>query len=66
MKQRSPRKLLVAGFFLILLGVILPLLMVIHLLESTFFLNFISFAAQVSGLFLGLIGAVLYVKLKNR
>jgi hypothetical protein len=39
-----------------LLGIILPFLMVIQVLESTFFLNFFSWGASVAGLALGTIG----------
>jgi uncharacterized membrane protein len=54
--MRSPRFLLGLGLFLMLLGIVLPFLMVIHVVESTFFLNFFSWAASVSGLAMGMIG----------
>jgi hypothetical protein len=53
----SSRRIILIGFFLVLLGFLLPLLMVIKVFESTFFLNFFSFIASVVGLFLGLMGA---------
>ena len=56
-----PWVLILAGFILSLLGVALPLLMVILVLPSTFFLNFFSFTASVSGLILGIVGAALYI-----
>jgi hypothetical protein len=43
-----------------LLGIILPFLMVIHVLESTFFLNFFSWGASVAGLSCGTIGFAMY------
>lgn len=52
----SPRFLLSLGVMLMLLGIILPFLMVIHVLESTFFLNFFSWGASVAGLSFGTIG----------
>ena len=52
----SPRLLLVLGVFLMLLGIVLPFLMVIRVLESTFFLNFLSWGASVTGLAFGTIG----------
>jgi membrane associated rhomboid family serine protease len=58
--MNSPRLLLGLGVFLMLLGVILPFLMVIQLLESTFFLNFFSWGASVAGLAFGTIGFALY------
>jgi hypothetical protein len=60
--MRSPRFLLSLGLFLMLLGIILPFLMVIHVLESTFFLNFFSWAGSVIGLALGMIGVSLTTK----
>lgn len=62
----SPQKILIIGFILILTGVALPFLMVIRVLESTFFANFIAFASQVAGLFMGTIGVIFYVNLKKQ
>ena len=56
----SPRFLLGIGVFLMLLGVALPFLMVIQVLESTFFLNFLSWGASVAGLAFGTIGFAMY------
>ncbi len=56
----NPRFLLTFGVFLMLLGIVLPFLMVVHLLESTFLLNFFSWGASVTGLSLGTIGFTLY------
>ena len=65
MKPISSQQILIIGFFLVLTGAVLPLLMVVHILESTFFLNFIAFASQVAGLFLGTIGMIYYVHQKK-
>jgi membrane associated rhomboid family serine protease len=66
MSGLSPGKIILIGFVLVLLGVILPFLMVIHVLPSTFFLNFFSFAASVFGLMLGMYGAATYVRNQRR
>jgi hypothetical protein len=58
--MRSPRLLLSLGVILMLLGIILPFLMAIKLLESTFLLNFFSWGASVAGLCLGTIGFALW------
>lgn len=58
----SPLQLILIGFVLALSGVVLPLLMVLRVLDSTFFLNFASFTANLSGLLLGLLGAASYVR----
>ena len=55
----SPRLLLVLGVLLMLLGIVLPFLMVIRVLESTFFLNFLAWGASVGGLAFGTIGFAL-------
>jgi hypothetical protein len=60
MKLSQPPNLILIGFFLVLIGWILPLLMVVQMIESTFFLNFFSYAASVVGLFLGTFGAAMY------
>jgi len=60
--MNSPRLLLSLGLILMLLGVILPFLMLMHILESTFFLNFFSWGASVGGLFLGIIGVATWVR----
>lgn len=58
----KPRTLFWIGGCLVFLGWLLPLLMVIHVLESTFFLNFFSWGASVTGLFLGLLGSAGFVR----
>jgi hypothetical protein len=62
MLERYPGRFMLLGVFMMLLGVILPILMVMHILESTFFLNFFSFGVSVSGLFIGLISLAFYSK----
>lgn len=58
--MNSPRLLLAISIVLMLLGIILPFLMVIQVLESTFFLNFFSWGASVAGLALGTIGFAMW------
>ena len=60
--MNSPGFLLGIGVLLMLLGIVLPFLMVIKVLESTFFLNFFSWGASVAGLALGTIGFAMYSK----
>lgn len=59
-----PRRLLAIAVFLMVLGVVLPFLMVLHILESTFFLNFLSYGASVLGLFLG-VASVASIRIKG-
>jgi len=63
--MNSPRLLLSLGLILMLLGILLPFLMLIHIVESTFFLNFFSWGASVGGLFLGVIGVATWVKMRK-
>lgn len=60
--MNSPRLLLFLGVSLMLLGIILPFLIVIQVLQSTFFLNFFSWGSSVAGLALGTIGFALWTR----
>lgn len=61
--MERPKLLIVIGFFLVLFGFVAPFLIVLGVLESTFALNFISYAASVGGLFMGIIGAAWYTRI---
>jgi hypothetical protein len=61
MSRLSPVKLIIIGLVLLVLGVILPLLMVLQLLESTFFLNFFAFTVSLVGMILGFVGTTQYI-----
>ncbi len=61
----EPRNLLLIGFALLLLGFLIPFLIVLHLIPSTFFLNFFAFGASIVGLILGFIGIAYYLQ-RNR
>lgn len=58
-----PRNLALIGFVLVLLGFVVPFLIVLQVLPSTFLLNFLSYGASIVGLFLGMIGAAMYVRI---
>jgi positive regulator of sigma E activity len=66
MMDLDPKILLAVGFFLLVLGVVLPFLMVLQILESTLFLNFFSFIAQFLGLIVGFIGAMSLARRSRR
>jgi hypothetical protein len=62
-----PERLIAIAVVMLLFGCIAPFLMVIQVVQSTFFLNFFSFASSVAGLFIGIIGiAQLRVRTKNK
>ncbi len=59
--------MVVVGVLMMIVGgVIVPLLMVIHIIESTFFLVFTSYGISVSGLYLGIIGVAQYVQVRKK
>ncbi len=58
----SPVVMILIAFLLLLAGVVLPFLMVIHVVESTFFLNFLSYTVSLIGILLGTIGVALYAR----
>jgi hypothetical protein len=66
MKGLPPVTTILVGFFLVLLGAVLAWLLFLHIIPSTFLLNFLSYAASVMGLFLGLVGAALHVRLNKK
>ncbi len=61
-----PRNLLIIALVMLVLGVVIPFLIVTGVIESTFFLNFLSYVLSAGGLFIGIIGAAMYNRDKNR
>ena len=59
--DRSVR-LIILGAVLLVLGVVLPFLMVMEMLESTIPLNFVSAGCSTIGLMTGLVGLAQYVR----
>jgi len=60
--MESPLRLIGIAFGLLVIGVALPFLMVIELLESTLFLNFVAVACSIGGLTAGFIGISQYLR----
>jgi hypothetical protein len=63
MMRIHPKKIIAIGFVLVLFGFLAPFLMVIKVIETSYVLSFLSHAASVSGLLLGIIGAAMYSRL---
>jgi type IV secretory pathway TrbL component len=59
MTKIQPNKLLIVAFVLLLIGVVLPFLMVIKIIENSFLISFISYASSISGMVIGSIGAMM-------
>ncbi len=49
------------GFVLVLIGAVLPFLIVLRYLPSTFTLNFLAYGASTVGIFLAVIGVAMHV-----
>ena len=58
--MENPLRLIIVALVLLLLGVLLPTLMVLQLVESTLALNFIAYGCSTAGLVTGFIGIALY------
>ena len=54
-------RVLLVSFLLVLIGAVLPFLIVLGVVPSTFFLNFLSYGLSTIGIFLAVIGVALYV-----
>ncbi|MDO9088236.1 MAG: hypothetical protein Q7U53_18660 [Anaerolineaceae bacterium] len=65
MKHITPKRLMFFGFLCVLMGVVLPFLMVMQVMESTFFLNFFSFIISLFGIVIGVIGSAYYVRINR-
>lgn len=66
MKEINPRTLMIVGVSLMVAGVVFPLLMVLQILKSTYFLNFFSYTLQILGLILSMIGLVTIAGIRKR
>ncbi|PKO08742.1 MAG: hypothetical protein CVU40_14065 [Chloroflexi bacterium HGW-Chloroflexi-2] len=66
MKYITPKRLMFTGFLCVLMGVVFPFLMVMQVLESTFFLNFFSFTISLIGIIIGVIGSAYYFRINRR
>jgi hypothetical protein len=62
----GPKRLIWIAFILLLLGVIFPFLMVMRIIPSTIFLNFLSFFLSLAGMVLGFIGTGLYIMIHRK
>ena len=61
MRDINPLILLGVGFVLLVIGWVLPVLMIMQILESTFLLNLIAYSTSFLGLMIGIVGSVMYL-----
>ena len=55
-----PTRLMIVAVCMMLFGCIMPFLMILKVVESTLFMNFLSFTLSTLGLFLGVVGIAVY------
>ena len=65
MTRYDPKALMIVGVILMLIGVVLPMLMIMQVIVSTFFLNFLAYGASLVGLVLGMLG-IMSIVVRNR
>lgn len=58
--------LILAALALLIIGVILPFMMVLELLESTLFLSFLAAASSTAGFIMGFVGIAKYVSSRRQ
>ncbi len=58
--MEAPLRLMIVALVLLLIGVALPFMMVVELIETTLFLSFMSHACSTVGLVLGFVGIARY------
>lgn len=66
MMRWTPFRLMAVGVALMVLGLVLPFLMILRILESTLLMNFIAYLASVGGLVVGIIGVVGYARTQRK
>lgn len=62
--KTDPKILIWVGALSLVVGFVLPLLMVIKALPSTYFLNFLSYAFQLIGMITAMLGTFSIVKVR--
>jgi membrane protein implicated in regulation of membrane protease activity len=62
----SGLQLVVLAVFMMVLGIVLPFMMMVGTIRTTFLLSFVSFALSVGGFLVGVIGATQYVARRRR
>ena len=58
----NPFRLIIIAVVLLIIGVVLPFLMVLGLVESTLLLNFLAYGSSTTGLILGFVGMTQYMR----
>ena len=64
--MRSPKNMMIIGTLLMITGVVLPMLMVIKMIPSTFLLSFISYGASLAGMVMAFVGLFTYITFNRK
>ena len=62
----SPNILYACGFIMVVLGFVLPFLMIIKIIEPTFFLCFLAYTISFGGVVMGIVGTAFYSRLHQQ
>jgi len=58
----SPKGMMFLGVGLMILGVVLPFLMILRIIEASFWVSFLSYGGSVSGLVIAFLGLIMYAR----
>lgn len=58
--------MMVIGALLMIMGVVLPMLMILKMIETTFFLALLSYGSSLMGMFLAFYGLFTYVRIRRK
>ena len=61
----TPKRLMIIGTVFMVIGVLIPLLMTIDIIQSTLWLGFVTHGFQVVGIFLGFFGLFTHVRINR-
>jgi hypothetical protein len=59
--NRKPLSFIILALLMLVVGAVLPLLIIIGEVESTFLSNFLAYGISAAGLFLGILGIAMWV-----
>jgi len=62
----KPKQFLILGFLLVTYGMVIPWLIVLGVVTSTFFLSFTAYAASFVGVIFGAVGIATYYRDNRR
>jgi len=66
MDSRSALKYIIAGFIMNLIAAVIPFLMILDFLDTTFFFSFLSFFLSVFGILIGFVGITLIMRTRKK